>query len=90
MTGTAAAVTREQIRDQASRYLQAVYGPDVVYRAPETFGNLVERWIWAVAAGAPQMAEASMADIERLAAQQRGAGEAEGLPAAPGEGDEDE
>lgn len=65
------------IQAQAHRYFQAIYGPDYVYRAPETFGNLVERWIWAVGGDVPQMAEASMADIERLAAERRSAGEQE-------------
>ena len=61
------------IRDHASRYLRAVYGPDYIYRAPETFGNLLERWIWAVAAGVPEMAHASIADIERHCAERDGA-----------------
>src|SRR5579859_4229656 len=60
------------IQDQACRYFRAIYGPDYVYRAPETFGNLVERWIWAVGGDVAQMAEALMADIERLAAERRG------------------
>lgn len=53
------------IRDHARRYLAAVYGPDYAYRAPETFGNLLERWIWAVASEVPEIAHASIADIER-------------------------
>ena len=56
------------IRDHASRYLRAVCGPDYIYRAPETFGNLLERWIWAVSAGDPEIAHACIADIERIAA----------------------
>jgi hypothetical protein len=56
------------IRDHANRFLRAVYGPDVVYRAPETFSNLLERWIWAVGAGVPEIAHASIADIERAMA----------------------
>jgi len=60
------------IRDHANRYLCAVYGPDVVYRAPETFGNLVERWIWAVGAGMPETAHACIADIERRVAEEQG------------------
>ena len=59
------------IRDHANRYCQAIYGPDYVYRAPETFGNLVERWIWAVSAEVPEMAHACIADIERWAADRR-------------------
>jgi hypothetical protein len=59
----------QMIRTHAHRYLVAVYGPDYVFRAPETFGNLVERWIWAVAAEVPEMAHASIADIERRCAE---------------------
>jgi hypothetical protein len=62
-----------EVRDHAGRYLRAVYGPDYIYRAPETFGNLLERWIWAVAAGVPEMAHASIADIERHCAERDGA-----------------
>jgi hypothetical protein len=64
------------IRDHASRYLRAAYGPDYIYRAPETFGNLLERWIWAVAAGVPEMAHACIADIERHCAERDEAGHA--------------
>lgn len=41
----------DKVREQAKRYLEARYGPDVWFRAPETFENAVERWIWAVASG---------------------------------------
>jgi hypothetical protein len=58
-----------EVRNDAHRYLVAVYGPNYVYKAPETFGNLVERWIWAVAAEVPEMAHASIADIERRCAE---------------------
>jgi hypothetical protein len=61
------------IRDHARRYFKAVYGPDYLYRAPETFGNLVERWIWAVASEVPEMARTSIADIERHCAERDGA-----------------
>jgi hypothetical protein len=64
------------IRDHANRYLRAVYGPDYIYRAPETFGNMLERWIWAVAAGIPETAHASIADIERHCAERDEAGRA--------------
>jgi hypothetical protein len=57
--------------DGARRYLEAVYGPDVWFRAPETFGNLVERWIWCVASAAREHAEATMDEICRQAAQAR-------------------
>ena len=59
------------IRDHATRYLRAVYGPDYIYRAPETFGPL-ERWIWAVGAGQPEMAHACIEAIERHCARERG------------------
>lgn len=52
------------IRKQAQRYLEARYGKDYVYRAPETFENVLERWIWAVAAGTPELAEECMTQIE--------------------------
>ncbi len=57
------------IRGHAQRYFRAVYGPDYIYRAPETFGNLLERWIWAIGAGQPEMAHACIADIERHCAE---------------------
>jgi hypothetical protein len=44
--------TRSVVREQATRYLLAVYGKNVWYRAPETFENVLERWIWAVSSGA--------------------------------------
>ena len=59
----------KMIQDHANLYLRAAYGPDVVYRAPETFRNMLERWIWAVAAGVPEIAHACIADIERYAAE---------------------
>lgn len=41
----------DKAREQARRYLEAQYGPDVWFAAPETFNNVLERWIWAVASG---------------------------------------
>ena len=52
------------MQEQAASYLRARYGDDYVYRAPETFGNVVERWIWAVAAGSLAMADECMTAIE--------------------------
>jgi hypothetical protein len=57
-------MTVEQIRDQARRYLEARYGENVWYRAPETFSNTVERWIWAIASDAPSMAAECIEAIE--------------------------
>lgn len=42
---------------QAFRYLNARFGPDWLYKAPETFENLVERWIWCVANGTEGLGE---------------------------------
>jgi hypothetical protein len=52
------------VRGQAHRYLRARYGDDYIYRAPETFENLLERWIWAVGADAESLAEECMKAIE--------------------------
>lgn len=51
-------------QDHARRYLEARYGKSVWFRAPETFGNTVERWIWAVASDAPEFAEEQISAIE--------------------------
>jgi hypothetical protein len=59
---------RDKIRDQANRYMVAVYGSDYVFRAPEAFPNILIRWIWAVAADQLDFAEEQMARIEELAA----------------------
>ena len=61
----------EQVRKQARRYLEARFGKDVWFRAPETFENLLERWIWAVASNAPELAEESLAAIETGLARHR-------------------
>ena len=62
------AVELFRFREQAQRYMRAVHGPDFIYRAPETFDNVLERWIWALAAGMPDFAEAQMVQIEVMAA----------------------
>lgn len=59
----------EEIRSQARRYMEARYGENVWFKAPETFANAVERWIWAVASGAPEIAEESVIAIEQHFAQ---------------------
>ena len=55
----------EQIRGQARRYMVARYGESVWFRAPETFPNVVEQWIWGVASAEPEYAEARIAEIEQ-------------------------
>ena len=58
-------MSEDEIREQATRYLTARYGTDVWYRAPETFGNMLERWIWAVASRAEDsLGEECMKAIE--------------------------
>ncbi len=61
----------ESVQRQARRYLEAVHGKGVWYKAPETFASLVERWIWALAGGKPALAEECIAQIERQAAAVR-------------------
>jgi len=51
-------------KDHARRYLESIYGKSVWFRAPETFGNVLERWIWAVASDLPVMAEECITGIE--------------------------
>jgi hypothetical protein len=43
---------RDVIREQAQRYMAAVYSPEWVFRALETFDNHLVQWIWAVASSA--------------------------------------
>jgi len=54
----------ETVMDWARRYLVARYGDKVWFRAPETFENVLERWIWAIAQNSPDMAESCMKQIE--------------------------
>jgi hypothetical protein len=58
------------IREQAGRFLRAVHGPDLVYRAPETFTG-PDRWAWAVANDQAPMAETAIAGIEQACAGRR-------------------
>ena len=58
------------IREQARRYLRAVYGSDLVYKAPETFPG-PERWIWAVAYAQGPLAETVVGGIEQACAARR-------------------
>jgi len=61
--------------ETARRYMAARYGPSVWFRAPETFGNYVERWIWAIASGSALLAEESMLAIEKNMNEAREAGQ---------------
>jgi hypothetical protein len=61
----------QKTQDQARRYMEAVYGKSVWFMAPETFENVLERWIWSVANGEYDFAEVQMARIEEMAAEHR-------------------
>jgi hypothetical protein len=61
----------KQVRDQARRYMVAVYGKDWIFMAPETFGNHLIEWIWAIASDEMSFAEDQMEHIEVLAARDR-------------------
>lgn len=61
----------KEVRDQARRYMVAMYGKDWVFRAPETFGNFIIQWVWAIASGELDFADEQMQQIEVLAAEQR-------------------
>ena len=56
--------------DHAKRYMEARYGKDVWYSAPENFGAF-ERWVYAVASNEPEAAEEQMAKIEAHFAEAR-------------------
>jgi hypothetical protein len=58
-----------RVADQAQRYLTAIYGRDWRYKAPEQFPNLVEQWIWALAAYDTDLAEMVMTRLETMAAE---------------------
>ena len=42
------------VRGQARRYIEARYGTSAWFKAPETFDNVLECWIWAVASSAEE------------------------------------
>jgi hypothetical protein len=58
---------QKNVREQATQYLSALYGDDWVYWAPETFDNLLIRWVRYVAAGESQLAGETMNEIEGVA-----------------------
>lgn len=63
----------DKVREQARRYLEARYGKDVWFAAPETFSNTLERWIWAVASSAEDVTgEECIAAIEAHMAAEQG------------------
>jgi hypothetical protein len=61
----------QRVRDHARRYLIARYGKNVFFRAPETFDNVLERWLRAVSADEMPMAEECMTKIEEMAKAHR-------------------
>lgn len=56
-----------RVQEHVGRYFRAVYGPDYVYRAPETFPSKFEQWMLAITRGtdeADKFAEKLMTEIE--------------------------
>lgn len=68
---------RQWPRNHAQRYLEARYGESWMYRAPETYPNILERWIRAVADGNEDAAEDAMLTIEEGLRQDRNSKAAE-------------
>lgn len=58
-------MTSEQIRQHIDRYFVAVHGKGYVYRAPETFQNVLECWMLAVGADQGEVAEECITQIEQ-------------------------
>lgn len=52
------------VKGMIHRYFVAVHGRSYIYRAPETFDNVLERWMLAVAADNQEVAEEHMRTIE--------------------------
>jgi hypothetical protein len=50
--------------------MEVVYGKEVWFCAPETFDNVLIRWIWAVASNEIEFADQQMTRIEEMARQQ--------------------
>jgi hypothetical protein len=65
--------TEHFTKGHARRYMEAVYGDSVWFRAPETFNNVLERWMWGVACNVEDYAETQMAIIEQMVANMRNA-----------------
>lgn len=55
----------EKIKEHIHRYFLAVYGKEYFYRAPETFSNVLERWMLAIMAGDLTIAEQHIEAIEQ-------------------------
>jgi hypothetical protein len=65
-------------QQQAIRYMEGVYGKSVWFMAPETFDNVLIRWIRALAEGNPDYGEEQMALIETMIQEQRGGNKNDG------------
>jgi hypothetical protein len=57
-------LTRQEITKHVHRYFEMLYGDSWRYQAPETFENMLERWLWAVAADSSELAEECMTKME--------------------------
>ena len=63
-----------RVQEHVGRYFRAVYGPDYVYRAPETFPSKFEQWMLAITRGtdeADKFAEKLMTEIETKLKERR-------------------
>jgi len=57
----------QKFQEHVVRYFRTVYGDDYVYRAPETFHNMLERWMLYAARPTSEsglMAEKQITEIE--------------------------
>jgi hypothetical protein len=61
----------QQVHAQAALYMNAVYGENWIYKAPETFDNVLVRWIWAIAQSRLDFAGDQMAIIQQMAKEAR-------------------
>jgi hypothetical protein len=64
----------DEVKKQIHRYFVVVHGEDYVYRAPETFDNVLERWMYAVMNGNLEFASEQMAIIEHTLKEARRGG----------------
>lgn len=57
----------EAINHHIDRYFVAVHGKDYHYRAPETFDNVLERWMLHILRGDSELASEAINKIEEMA-----------------------
>ena len=65
-------VFERRVREQAHRYMVARFGQSYVFRAPETFDNVLERWLKVLADhGDLDFCDQLMSQIEQMTARSR-------------------